>query len=161
MALQLFKIASYEVENKGASVVFSSIPQGYTDLMVKVSAADSSGNQTIHFIINNDSASNYSERILRAYAAANVMSQVSLSRANIFSYSMGDTPTVGAKIYNNMEIYIPNYTSANYKSISVDGAVDSNTSTVNEASLIAGLWSSTAAITSLIFKFFRVADLPR
>ena len=38
MALQLFKIETVEVASPVASVTFSNIPQGYTDLVVKVSA---------------------------------------------------------------------------------------------------------------------------
>ena len=38
MALQLFKIETIEVASPVSSVTFSSIPQGYSDLIIKVSA---------------------------------------------------------------------------------------------------------------------------
>jgi hypothetical protein len=140
------------VTNTGSSnITFSSIPATYTDLCVKISAADSSGNQTIFMVINGDTGSNYGERILKAYAAANVGSSTSSPRANIYSYTVGDIPTIGANYFNNGEIYIPNYASSNYKSMSYDAVISSQSSTLDEVSMIAGLWSSTAAITSLLF----------
>ena len=132
--------------------IFSSIPQtGYTDLVVKISVADATGNQTLFMQVNGDTGSNYSERILNAYASSNVQSTASSSRANIYTYSIGDIPTIGANIFGNTEIYIPNYTSSNYKSISYDTAVVSNTAALNDSSMIANIWSSSAAITSLKF----------
>jgi hypothetical protein len=42
----------------------------------------------------------------------------------------------------------PNYTSSNFKSFSADGANEDNTTSIYMG-LTAGLWSQTAAITSL------------
>jgi hypothetical protein len=47
-----------------------------------------------------------------------------------------------------MEVYIPNYAGSAYKSISID-AVDENNASSAYSVLTAGLWSNTAAITSL------------
>ena len=55
--------------------------------------------------------------------------------------------TATANTFANVSIYIPNYTSANYKSVSID-AVTENNATTAYAFLSAGLWSNTAAITS-------------
>ena len=40
MALNLFKIETAEVSSNASSVTFSSIPQGYTDLIVKYSSRE-------------------------------------------------------------------------------------------------------------------------
>jgi len=53
-----------------------------------------------------------------------------------------------ASTFGNGEYYIPNYTSSNYKSVSAD-AVSENNNTTAYARLTAGLWSNTAAITSI------------
>jgi hypothetical protein len=45
-------------------------------------------------------------------------------------------------------MYIPNYAGSSNKSVSID-AVTENNATAAEANLVAGLWSSTAAITSI------------
>jgi hypothetical protein len=144
------KILSTTLTSNG-NVTFTSIPQTYTDLMVKISAADSSGNQTIFMLVNNDSGSNYSEIILKAYASANTTGSISSPRANIYSYALGDIPTVGSLIQNNAEIYISNYTSSNYKTMLYDSVQNSNSVITNELNLISGLWSSSSAITSLTF----------
>jgi hypothetical protein len=53
-----------------------------------------------------------------------------------------------ANTFDNSECYIPNYTGANYKLVSLDNAVDNN-ATAALLMLNAQLWSNTAAITSL------------
>jgi hypothetical protein len=54
--------------------------------------------------------------------------------------------TATANTFGNTEFYIPNYTSSNYKSFSVDGVTENNATAA--FALYAGLWSNTAAITS-------------
>ncbi len=50
--------------------------------------------------------------------------------------------------FANAELYIPNYTSSNYKSASTDSVTENN-ATSALAIMTAGLWSNTAAITSI------------
>jgi hypothetical protein len=47
-----------------------------------------------------------------------------------------------------MEIYFPNYASATNKSFSIDSVTENNATLANQF-LTAGLWSNTAAITSI------------
>jgi len=56
-----------------------------------------------------------------------------------------------ANTFGNDELYIPNYTGSTYKSISSDTVSESNGSAPSDAiaSLWAGLWNNTAAITSI------------
>jgi hypothetical protein len=56
-----------------------------------------------------------------------------------------------ASTFGNTLIYIPNYLSSNNKSFSVDNVTENN-ATAALASLIAGLWSNSAAITSIKFE---------
>jgi hypothetical protein len=53
-----------------------------------------------------------------------------------------------ASTFNNADLYIPNYAGSNNKSFSID-SVSENNGTAAVASLFAGLWSQTAAITSI------------
>jgi hypothetical protein len=64
--------------------------------------------------------------------------------------NLGATPsaTATANTFSNGEVYIPNYTSANYKSFSLDNVQENNVTTAY-ADLGAGLWSITSAITSI------------
>jgi len=51
-------------------------------------------------------------------------------------------------VFSNGSLYIPNYTSSNYKSASSDDVTENNATTAFQY-LEAWLWSNTAAITSL------------
>jgi len=123
-----------------SSVTFNSIPQtGYTDLVIKSSMRYSSGSdQAIGDLVVNG-ATSFSCKLLGSNGSA--------------AFSQG-TPGYGvnsaaatSNTFGNTEIYIPNYTSANYKSFSIDSVTENNaTSTV--MALTAGLFSTTSAITS-------------
>jgi hypothetical protein len=134
-------ISSVTVGSGGAaSMVFSSIPQTYTDLLIKVSARGVGIDNQLTF---NGSTSNNSSR----YLFGNGASAISGSDASNIQLQGSTESGNTANTFGNMEIYIPNYTSANYKSVSID-AVTENNATTAYAFLSAGLWSNTAAITS-------------
>lgn len=150
MALQLFKITDSTVASPVTSVTFSSIPQGYTDLIVKVSAKSSrvSANNTDYFKIKlNGSTTGYSDRSLYGNGSAAVSES-----NNATSYGFGFVLNgASSSTFSNFEMYIPNYTSSNYKSWSADGVAEDN-ATSAIAALNANLWSNTAAITSISFE---------
>jgi len=54
-----------------------------------------------------------------------------------------------ASTFNSAEIYLPNYTSSNAKSYSVDSVTENNSATVNELDLLAKLNSTTSPITNI------------
>jgi hypothetical protein len=148
MALQLYKIATVEVGSAGsANITFSSIPQGYTDLCVKISARnDTVGNRFYTLISLNGSAASAISRIrLMGFDGSNTNST---SAADSHIGTVGGTSTT-ASTFSNSEIYIPNYTAAVNKSISSDSLYENNSATANTLGFWAGLWSSTAAITSI------------
>lgn len=131
-----------------ASVTFSSIPQtGYTDLKIVFSARSARAANTDDMVIGfNGVNTNLTGRYLwgtGSAAASGTDTQVLI----------GEYPTANstASTFSNCEVMIPNYTSANYKSFSAD-TVNENNATLAYATLAAGLWSSTAAITSITLK---------
>jgi hypothetical protein len=127
-----------------ANIEFTSIPQTYTDLVVVASMRKTGA--AIHgnvFLKFNSSSSNFSSRWLQGNGAS--ASSVTIT-SNLIVEGVGNNAT--ASTFGNFQIYIPNYTSANNKSFSVD-AVGENNATTAYAELVAGLWSNTAAITSL------------
>ena len=65
---------------------------------------------------------------------------------HVFSKGTGTT----ANTYAVTDIYIPNYTSSNYKSYSVD-AVQETMGTSPYVYMQSGLWANTSAITSITF----------
>jgi hypothetical protein len=83
------------------------------------------------------------------------MTNQSWANQNSFYVYQINTDSATASTFSNTELYIPNYTSTNNKSISVDGVAESNSSSSNNraVALSAGLYhpSSNVAITSLKF----------
>jgi hypothetical protein len=142
------KIASVTVGAGGAaSMAFTSIPAIYTDLVIKVSARSTGGAAFSGLVIAfNGSSADYTLRWLGdAGGGAVSYTQAAFGYNHLF-YIPASTAT--ANTFGNGEIYIPNYTSANFKSVSADGANENNTSAIYQG-ISAGLWSQTAAITSL------------
>jgi len=132
-----------------ASITFNNIPQNYTDLKLVVSVRDTNtpGNTDDGLFIQfNNVTSGYSNKVLYGNGSS------ALSGSN--SYGLTSKSYVGAictgsatsNTFGNAEIYIPNYTSSNYKSISSDAVLESNGTQVITA-LNTSLWSNPAAIT--------------
>jgi hypothetical protein len=141
MATQYELISSVTVGSGGsASVTFSSIPQTYTDLVLKTSLNVDAGGPKLRF---NGSSSGYSERLL--YGNASVAASASATDP-YFEWALQAINI--SNMFASTDVYIPNYTSSNYKSISVDNVQEANIALLS-AYLLAGLWSNTAAVTSI------------
>ena len=130
------------------SITFNNIPQNYTDLKIVTSARSTSQNGT----------TTWADVQLRPTNSTTGLSSKSVYGQGSGAYSNVDTnPTGGfaagstatTNTFSNVEIYIPNYTSSNNKSWSVD-AVTENNGSVAIAWLGANLWANTSAITSLV-----------
>jgi hypothetical protein len=137
-------IASTTVGSGGASnIEFTSISSSYTDLAIYVSARTSySGIEDYIRFQFNGTTTNLSCRYL--YGSGSGVGSASAS--DNYSAIIGDTAT--ANTFANSLFYMPNYTSSNYKSFSVDSVGETNATTVY-STLLAGLWSNTAAVTSI------------
>jgi hypothetical protein len=60
------KIASYTISSSISSYTFSNIPQGYTDLIVKLEVTGTSSGEDAHFQFNGDTGTNYSSAWFRS-----------------------------------------------------------------------------------------------
>jgi len=140
-------IASSTVGSGGAaSIDFTSISGSYTDLCLKYALrASTSTNNKDCYITLNGSTSGFSGIYLQGNSAT--AGSFTLARY------VGNVPdsTATASTFSNSELYIPNYSGSTNKSFSVDTVQENNTSTAGQAlvQIIAGLWSNTAAITSI------------
>jgi hypothetical protein len=138
-----------ELNASAASVTFASIPQsGYTDLKIVASSRDTNTGaywSNIFLTFNNNTA-NYSTRLL-GNADGSAVSATSGSSTYI-QYGYSVSPSSTASTFSNTEIYIPNYTGNTNKSVSIDSVTENNGTQIL-LSLAAGLWSNTAAITSI------------
>jgi hypothetical protein len=137
-------IQHQELASSQASITFSSIPQTFTDLYVVLSIRNTSS-QNYYTLQFNGSSSNFSMRILYGTGSTSASTTSPADYAGELTYS-----SQTANTFANNSIYIPNYTSANNKSYSMDSVQETNGSAANQV-IGAGLWSNTAAITSITF----------
>lgn len=126
-----------------ANIEFTSIPATYTDLCVMFSPRSTASGASVGArVAFNGSTANFSGIYLSGSGSATE----SGSAARYLGEMSADTGT--ASTFSNITIYIPNYTSSNNKSFSVDGVQENNT-TQAYATLAAGLWSNSAAISTV------------
>lgn len=140
-------IASNTVGSGGsASVTFSSIPSTYTDLVLVTSARDTSGGaENFIYARFNSSSSGYSGKLLRGNGSTAASGSLGTTDAYV-----GQTQGSGStsSTFTNSTCYIPNYAGSSQKSFSVDTIMENN-ATGAYAAIIAGLWTGTAAISSI------------
>ena len=151
MATTYTLISSVTVGSGGAAnIEFTSIPQTYTDLVIQLSGRGTgAGGEVSATLQFNNNSSNYSSRWLRGSGAAASSGSDTYGTDEIYLFEM-PAASATASTFQNGSIYIPNYTSSNNKSVSVD-SVSENNGTTAWAYLTAGLWSNSAAITSIKF----------
>jgi hypothetical protein len=144
-------IASNTVGSGGASSIsFTSIPSTYTDLVIKLSARSSStaGRTNSGGIRFNTATTSQDDLTLRGSGtAASSFADTYTASGYMYIGEFGNVNST-ASTFTNTEIYIPNYAGSNNKSFSCDSVQEDN-QTGAFVSLIAGLWSSSAAITQV------------
>lgn len=137
-------IQTIEVGSGGAaSIEFTGISGDFKDLCLLMSAQSdnpsaSVDNINIEF---NSVATSYN----------NIYFIGTGSSTTVGTLSSGFTwqaPESGTSAFGNASIYIPNYAGSTNKTYSVDGVSEYN-GTAARQTLTAGLWSNTAAITSI------------
>ena len=138
-------IQHQELTSGQASIVFSSIPQTYTDLVIKICVRSNRGLANDYCGIRpNGLSSNLSGRKL----FGNGSSVGSDSDTDLYAVVTADGAT--SSTFSNAEVYVPNYTLSSAKSFSIDSTAENN-ATSAWLSIHAALWNSSAAITSLTF----------
>ena len=147
------KIASVTVGSGGASTIdFTSIPQTYTDLCVKLSLRGT--NNDPYLLIGtriNGATSGYTTRRLYGYSGSGT--GVGSDGNTGLTYLYGGYPPASAATANTFgsdEFYFPNYTGSTQKTYSQDSA-PANNSGIALFTLIAGLSTSTSAINQITF----------
>jgi hypothetical protein len=150
MATTFTKIASVSVGSGGSSSIsFTSIPSTYTDLVLKVSLREATANNGVAKLKFNSSATSYTARLLWGNGSSFGSSTNYTGGGTYYGTdgsSNGSSNTVNS--FASAEYYVPNYAGSNFKSISFDGGAETNATAIF-LGLSAGLWSNTAAITSI------------
>lgn len=143
----LTKIASYTAPTGGGNGVgFTSIPQTYTDLIIKASVRSitSGGYDSLGMYLNGSQA-NISNTFLIGSGTG-----ISSSRSTYRAFSTINSALNNATVFTSISISILNYTSNNFKPILFETALDGAQSAAFPQ-LVSGLWSNTAAINSVTF----------
>jgi hypothetical protein len=143
-------IAKNVLGSDTASVTFSSIPgTGYTDLLVVASQRNSVANAGLAVRFNSDTGANYTYRVLYGTgASASSFTQAIAAGYNAYLFTYTTPNVATANTFGATHIYIPNYAGSTNKSCSIESTGESNDAT-SYISATAGLWSNTAAITSI------------
>jgi hypothetical protein len=132
-----------------ASIEFTAIPQDGTDLLILGNArTTSTGNGNNNLRFNGDSGSNYSYRMLYTENNGTPASAAASNTNMQWFYSNSANST--SNTFSNFQLYIPNYTSSTGKSVSMDHTTEHNGTSPFIQGLTAGLWTGTAAISSLL-----------
>lgn len=144
----MIPISTVTVGSGGASSIdFNSIPQTYTDLVMKLSLRSTRtafAQDDLYYKYNGSSTSNSGIQIRASGSAV-------ISTSGWITYNYGgqvDSNSATSNTFSNIDIYIPNYSGSNNKSSSVDG-IEENNATEAYANLLANLWSNTSPITSI------------
>ena len=149
MAATYIPIASTTLSTSAASVTFSSIPQTYTDLVLKYSVRSDLGGAgnfgTDLKLTINSSTANQSGTIL--FGGSGTGSGTGSYRDTIIGGSTGNDTTSNTFAWG--ELYLPNYAGSNNKPFSSETHRENNAANGAVKNIIANLWSQTAAITSL------------
>jgi hypothetical protein len=141
-------IESKTLATAAASIEFTSIPQTFTDLVLVFAFRSDRGSPQFDDALNvvfNNITTGYTNRELRGSGSA-----ASSSTPATTSVFAGFIPAgiATANTFGSGGLYIPNYTAAINKSVSTDGVLERN-DTLAYQQIMAGLWSNTAAITSI------------
>ena len=130
--------------NSATFFSFSNIPQGYTDLVIKLSGRTAAGGTADAVGLYFNTLQSNRVRITLAGNGTTASSDTSTYRdVGPFNASTSTSNT-----FNNSSIYIANYSSNLFKSFSAETIRENNSSDAAIA-LISGLWSDTSPITSI------------
>jgi hypothetical protein len=137
-----------------SSVVFSGIPNTYTDLVVLISPRNTGAvvSEFFYFTFNNDSSGIYSYTQLQGNSSAASSARSVSDPRFIIPYGYPGASAT-SNTFGSIEIYIPNYASSANKLASSTAVSENNSSTANNAYIqtMAGLYRSTTAISSIEF----------
>ncbi len=152
------KIASFTLNASSPSLVFSQIPQTYTNLHIigSLRGTTSSNVEGITMRFNQDTSTNYLYELLQGYqqfGAGSVVAAGSFSttfRSSIYCGACAGNSNT-ANFFSALDIYIPNYKTSYRKRAIIRSAADT-TSTANftwQTDEVNAAWNSTGAITEI------------
>lgn len=143
MAQGYVPIQTITLTGTASSIDFVNIPQNYTDLKLLISSRNNDAGFFGNILLTiNDSVSSYTNTFLQANGSSIGGGQV--------AQMIGDmnTSATTSNLFNNIEVYIPNYSGSTYKFFSADSIGENNGSQAY-IMLMANTWAVTSAITKI------------
>jgi uncharacterized protein (DUF736 family) len=149
MALTYEVIQTATVDNSAPTVIeLASIPGTYTDLLITISVrttANINADQGALYIRFNSNTANYYNVRLDGFSGNTAAD----ANARLIATYGGGTQ-VTANTFNNIEFYIPSYTSANTKNAySFYAGLDATGNLQYDLGIVSQSWENSAAITNL------------
>lgn len=144
-----FELISSTVVGAGgaASIDFTSIPSTYTDLQIFFSGrTTSNAGQTWAPVRPTFNGSSSTWSYIGLYGDGSSASSSGNASSSEFGQNSSSLST--ANTFSSTVIYIPNYAGANAKSSSADSVSENNAASALSG-LLADLWNTTSAITSI------------
>jgi hypothetical protein len=134
-------IATQTLGSAAASVTFSSIPQGYTDLVIVVGSATFSANSSFYMQYNGDTSTNYSSTRLSGNGSAASSSRTT----SVNGAQIGAADGQSSSVMQTCIVQLQNYSNATTFKTAIARWNRSDA----EVAATVSLWRSTAAITSI------------
>ena len=150
MATTYQAIASQVLSSTAASVTLSSIPNTYTDLVLKISSRTNQAGlyDTISYTVNGNTGNIYSYTLLRGNGSAASSTNLTASQPGFMQLG-ADGNNATASTFGIAELYIPNYTASTNKQFAYTGASETNAATGVWVATGGMLTQTTAAISSI------------
>lgn len=149
MASSRFLISSTTLGSSAASFTFSSIPSGYTDLCLKVSArGDATTVNYFRVTFNGDSSTIYSDTEIQADGTTGGIASGRDTNSTRLNFIGLESNGYTANTFSSAEMYFPNYTSTTSKPSSYFGVMENNATTAYMG-VDAGLYRNSIALTSV------------
>jgi hypothetical protein len=157
MAATYEPIASQTLGSAAASVSFTGIGSGYTDLvLVGQARASTPGtfnfNSYVFVQLNSDTGNNYSTTTLFSRSTAGSWSALSTRESNASRITAGPVPDSqhGADILGNIRLQVMSYASTSvFKTVLAESGYSTNLTNHDGPRREVGLYRSTSAITSV------------
>lgn len=138
-------IATQTLASAAATITFSSIAASWTDLRLVLVTTTSTANNAAAIRFNGDSATNYSQTIVRG--SGTTAGSTSATSATYVQTNLGSAGT-STTIPTLFTFDVFSYAGSTNKTLLVTSNTDQNGSGGVESAV--GLWRSTAAITSIV-----------
>ena len=142
-----------------SNIVFNNIPQNYTDLEILISTRTSDTGTGSYILcgINGIGSAIYSQTNIYQSIIDYGTSILGARDANqtYFGYARlacnSSSGGFTANTFTSMKMYIPEYTTTNFKSVAMDISAPNGTTASYSTSFNAGLYRSTRPVTSINF----------